>query len=353
MAFLEILESIRQTVQSYLSDNNLSITNFTVEPSKPGFGDITCNIAFLLSKELHKSPQDISKEIVSFCSEKISKEIKHVIAHPAGHINFEIDYTRFNKSILLESTKPTYADIDIGRSNKIIVEHTSVNPNKALHIGHVRNIVIGDIISRILKKVNYNVKVLNYIDDSGLQVADLIIGFKHCGFSQDPPNNEKFDHYCGDTVYVGTTAKYNDDKDLESKRHEILKSIEDVNSEVSKFAQKITRNVLASQLKTVWELGVTYDCLNFESQIIHSQMWGKIFSKLKSQDLVRLEKTGKNEGCWIISSPNEDDKVLVRSNGVATYIAKDIPYAAWKLGIIDDPFNYCLLYTFSEPTRPY
>ena len=152
----------------------------------------------------------------------------------------------------------------------------------------------------------------------------------------------KFDHYCGDTVYVGTTQKYNDDKDLESKRHEILKSIEDVNSEVSKFAQKITRNVLASQLKTVWELGVTYDCLNFESQIIHSQMWGKIFSKLKSQDLVRLEKTGKNEGCWIISSPNEDDKVLVRSNGVATYIAKDIPYAAWKLGIIDDPFNYTM-----------
>ena len=340
MAFLEILESIRQTVQSYLSENNLGMTNFTVEPSKPGFGDITCNVAFLLSKELHKSPQDISKEIVSFCSEKTSEEIKHVIAHPAGHINFEIDYTRFNKFVLLESIKPTYADINIGNSNKIIVEHTSVNPNKAIHIGHVRNIVIGDIISRILKKVNYDVKVLNYIDDSGLQVADLIIGFKHCGFSQHPPNNVKFDHYCGDTVYVGTTQKYNDDKDLESKRHEILKSIEDVDSEVSKFAQKITRNVLAAQLKTVWKLGVTYDCLNFESQIIHSQMWEKIFSKLKSQDLVRLEKTGKNEGCWIISSPNEDDKVLVRSTGVATYIAKDIPYAAWKLGIIDDPFNY-------------
>ena len=121
MAFLEILESIRQTVQSYLSENNLGMTNFTVEPSKPGFGDITCNVAFLLSKELHKSPQDISKEIVSFCSEKTSEEIKHVIAHPAGHINFEIDYTRFNKFVLLESIKPTYADIDIGNSSKIIV----------------------------------------------------------------------------------------------------------------------------------------------------------------------------------------------------------------------------------------
>ena len=293
MAFLEILEVIRQIIQNYLSENNLDSINFTVEPSKPGFGDITCNVAFLLSKSLHKSPQDISKEIVSYCSDKVSKEIKESIAHPAGHINFEIDFTNFSKSVLIESINPTYADIDIGKSKKIIVEHTSVNPNKALHIGHVRNIVIGDIITRILKKVNYNVKALNYIDDSGLQVADLIIGFKYCGFSQEPPNNEKFDHYCGDTVYVSTTEKYNDDKDLESKRHEILKSIEDVNTETSKFAQKITRNVLAAQLKTVWELGVAYDCLNFESQIIHSKLWEKIFSKLKSQDLVRLENTGK------------------------------------------------------------
>ena len=235
--------------------------------------------------------------------------------------------------------------MNIGNSKKIIVEHTSVNPNKALHIGHVRNIVIGDIITRILKKVNYDVQVLNYVDDSGLQVADLIIGFKYCGFSEESPNNEKFDHYCGDTVYVGTTEKYTNNKDLESKRHEVLKSIEDVNTETSKFAQKITRKVLNAQLKTVWNLGVTYDCLNFESQIIHSRLWENIFSKLKSENLVKLEKAGKNEGCWVISSKNEDDKILVRSNGVATYIAKDIPYAAWKLGIINDPFNYKIFTT--------
>ena len=91
--------------------------------------------------------------------------------------------------------------------------------------------------------------------------------------------------------------------------------------------------------------GVTYDCLNFESQIIHSRLWENIFSKLKSENLVKLEKAGKNEGCWVISSKNEDDKILVRSNGVATYIAKDIPYAAWKLGIINDPFNYKIFTT--------
>ena len=345
MAFLKILEHSRQIISSYLTKNNLTDINFTVEPSKPGFGDITCNVAFLLAKKLHKSPQHISQEIVEFCSKELGDDIQSMTAHPAGHINFELDFTNFSKSVLEESQSPHYSDIDIGNSKKIIVEHTSVNPNKALHIGHVRNIVIGDIITRILKKVNYDVQVLNYIDDSGLQVADLIIGFKYCGFSEDPPNNEKFDHYCGDTVYVGTTEKYIDDKDLESKRHEILKAIEDINTETSKFAQKITRKVLDAQLKTVWNLGVTYDCLNFESQIIHSKLWENIFSKLKSQNLVKLEETGKNEGCWVISSKDEDDKILVRSNGVATYVAKDIPYAAWKLGIINDPFSYKIFAT--------
>ena len=345
MAFLKILEQTRQIINSYLTKNNITDINFTVEPSKPGFGDITCNIAFLLAKKLHKNPHDISQEIVEFCSKELGNFIQSITAHPAGHINFELDFTNFSKSVLEESQSPNYSDMNIGNSKKIIVEHTSVNPNKALHIGHVRNIVIGDIITRILKKVNYDVQVLNYVDDSGLQVADLIIGFKYCGFSEEPPNNEKFDHYCGDTVYVGTTEKYTNDKDLESKRHEVLKLIEDVNTETSKFAQKITRKVLNAQLKTVWNLGVTYDCLNFESQIIHSRLWENIFSKLKSENLVKLEKAGKNEGCWVISSKNEDDKILVRSNGVATYIAKDIPYAAWKLGIINDPFNYKIFTT--------
>ena len=340
MALLKILKSIRELINSYLSENNISSVNFTVELSKPGFGDITCNVAFLLSKKLHSSPQDISQKIVDFCSKKIDSEISKVMSHPAGHINFEINFKNYSKSIILESIVEQYGDIDIGHNKKLIVEHTSVNPNKALHIGHIRNVVLGDIISRILKKANFDIRVLNYIDDSGLQVADIIVGFRYCGFSETPPNNEKFDHYCGDSVYVGTTEKYSKDKELELKRHSVLKEIEDINSETSKFAQNITRKVLSAQLETIWQLGVTYDCLNFESQIIHSKLWEKIFEKLKSKNLVRLESGGKNDGCWVISAKDEEDKILVRSNGVATYIAKDIPYAAWKLGIIDDPFNY-------------
>ena len=340
MVFLELLENLRSKTTDLLNSQNYDLVQFSVESAKAGFGDITSNVSFLLSKQLKKSPQEISSELSKLYQFDDLPQIKSVEPHPSGYLNFEIDYTKFNDEVISKSIQSDYGTTDIGKSEKIIVEHTSVNPNKALHIGHVRNIILGDVISKILKKGNYDVKILNYIDDSGLQVADIIVGFKYSGFSQEPPNNEKFDHYCGDTVYVKTTEKYESDKELEEKRHEILKQIEDNTSEISKMAQTITRKVLAEQLKTVWNLGVFYDCLNFESQIIHSKLWEKIFEKLKSESQIKYEESGDNVGCWVIPAEGEDDKILVRSNGVATYIAKDIPYAAWKLGLIDDPFFY-------------
>jgi len=340
MAFIELLSTVRHDIAEIIKNQGYQNVNFSVEPSKSGFGDITCNVAFLLSKQLKQNPSDISKVIASLFVIKPDSEIKNVVAHPTGNINFEINYEFFNKQVIAASMKDDYGTLDIGKKQKIIVEHTSVNPNKALHIGHIRNVVLGDIIARILKKVNFDVKVLNYIDDSGLQVADIIVGFRFAGLTDIPPSDKKFDHYCGDDVYVKTTEAYESDKSLEEKRHQVLQEIEDAKSEISKYAKKITRKVLNEQLKTVWELGVYYDCLNFESQIIHSKLWETIFEKLKSDNLVRLESSGDNAGCWVISTDGEDDKILVRSNGVATYIAKDIPYAAWKLGLINDPFNY-------------
>ncbi|MEK6965938.1 MAG: arginine--tRNA ligase, partial [Thermoproteota archaeon] len=261
-------------------------------------------------------------------------------AHKSGYLNFYSNQEKLNNLIIKSSLEKDFGFIDIGKKKSVVVEHTSVNPNKALHIGHIRNLVIGDTVVRILKKTNHDVKVLNYIDDSGLQVADIIVGFKYGGFSAAPPAGQKFDHYCGDEVYVKTTAKYEADKQFAESRHKVLQDLEDQNSELAKFAGVITRKVLAEQLKTCWKMGVYYDCLNFESQIIHSKLWDKIFEMLKKMNLVKFEKEGKNKDCWVIEAQGEEDKVLVRSNGVATYIAKDIPYAAWKLGIVDDPFYY-------------
>ena len=348
MVFLSILNQVKKNVSKIIEEEGYDRVGFVVEPSKGGFGDITCNVAFLLAKSLKKSPQEIAQEFAGAYDTSQSKELNKVEAHQSGYLNFFLDVNSFNKSVLLESQKENYGSIDIGKNSKVIVEHTSVNPNKALHIGHLRNVTIGDAISRILSKVNYDVKVLNYIDDSGLQVADLIVGFKFGGFSEIPPAGEKFANYCGDTVYVKTTAKYESDKELESRRREILKELEDPTSETAKFGKTITRKILSDQLDTVWNLGVSYDCLNFESDILYSKLWEKVFARMKSENLTHLEDQGDNTGCWVLPIENGDDKILVRSNGVATYVAKDIPYAAWKLGVLNDPFNYAKYTTQSN-----
>jgi arginyl-tRNA synthetase len=329
---------VKENISKIINEKGYDKVDFVVEYSRSGFGDITCNVAFLLAKNLKKTPQEIAQE---FASEyNLENDLEKVEAHKSGYLNFFINNNSFNNAVLSESLKENYGSIYIGKNSKLVVEHTSVNPNKALHIGHLRNVVIGDAVSRILSKANYDVKVLNYVDDSGLQVADIIVGFKFGGFSEAPPAGEKFANYCGDTVYVKTSAKYGSDKDLESRRHEILKELEDPTSETAKFGKTLTRKILADQLDTVWNLGASYDCLNFESEILYSKLWEKIFERMKSENLVRLEAEGDNIGCWILPMENEDDKILVRSNGVATYVAKDIPYAAWKLGVLNDPFNY-------------
>ncbi len=341
MTFKSIIDEIENNLKKIVDDMSISDVKFSVEPAKPGFGDVSSNVSFLLSKQLKKSPKDIAEII----SEKYSHFSKMLVlkseAHPSGYLNFYADWTKLSQLIISESYLDTFGDVDVGHNSTIVVEHTSVNPNKALHIGHIRNIIIGDTVSRILEKANYNVRVLNYIDDSGLQVADIIVGFKHFGFSLEPPNEKKFDHYCGDDVYVKTTEKYDADPSLEEIRKSVLKELEDGTSETAKFADKITKRVLSSQLETCWNLGVSYDCLNFESQIIRSGLWSKIFEKLKKMNLIEFENDGKNAGCWVIRGEDkEEDKIIVRSNGTATYIAKDIPYAAWKLGLLEDPFNY-------------
>jgi len=352
LSFKSLLDEIENNIHKILADLSVSDISFSVEPAKPGFGDASSNVSFLLAKQLKKSPKEIADILSAKFETSQNILVSRVESHPSGYLNFFADWEKLNQLILSESNLDEFGSVDLGKNSTIIVEHTSVNPNKALHIGHIRNIIIGDTVARILKKSNFKVNVLNYVDDSGLQVADIIVGFRHFGFSQQPPLGKKFDHYCGDDVYVKTTEKYEQDPSLEEIRKNTLKELEDGNSETAQFADKITRRVLESQLETCWNLGVFYDCLNFESQIIRSGLWRKIFEKLKELSLVVFETEGKNEGCWVIRGENNDeDKVIVRSNGTATYIAKDIPYAAWKLGLLEDPFNY-QKYEKTQPHNP-
>jgi len=288
LAFQVLLDEIKSNITKSLQDLEYPDVSFSVEPAKKGFGDVTCNICFLLAKDLKKKPNEIAQKISENYQKYLSDLVSKVEAHPSGYLNFFANMNKFNELVIKNSTKDDYGFIDIGKKSKIVIEHTSVNPNKALHIGHVRNIIIGDSLARLLEKANFDVKILNYIDDSGLQVADIIVGFKHLGFSETPPSNQKFDHYCGDVVYVKTSEKYENEPDLQETRKKILEDMENPGSEISKFANSITKKVLACQLETCWNLDVTYDCLNFESEIVHSGLWQKIFEKLKEMKILLL-----------------------------------------------------------------
>ena len=330
---------IENGIKEGLKKLNLSEMNFQVrETTNPEYGELYSNLPFVLAKKLKKNPIEIAEKLVK--NIKINKSIKIEVQKP-GYINFRIDY----EILCYESIKNTIEEpiniINLGQGKKIILEHTSVNPNKALHIGHARNLFIGDALSKMLKKTGHQVKIMNYIDDSGLQVADLIVGFKYARISDEPPDNIKFDSYAGDNVYVKINELYKEKPELLEKRKQILQELEK-ESEIQKYAQKITTRILKNQLETSWRLGAFYDLLVFESHIIFSKNWKDIFEKMKKLKIVELETKGELAGAWIIKVKNkeESDKVIVRSDGTSTYIAKDIVLASWKIGLIKDIFNY-------------
>jgi arginyl-tRNA synthetase len=357
LTFRLLVNEIRQAVSNSLINLNYVHQDFDISESpRKEFGDLSCNVAFLLSKALRRRPVDIANEIIEkelkpyIEKKKATDSISFILSvesHPSGYINFKANISNLASWTLNEVLKNSkYGFNDLGKGKRIIIEHTSINPNKALHVGHMRNVVIGDILYRTLRATNHEVIVLNYIDDSGLQVADIVVGFRFAGFPLYPKDKTiKFDQYCGDEVYVKINEMYKEDKYLEEKRRLVLKEIELGTSEIAKFASEITMRVLKDQLKTCWRMKAHYDLLNYESHIVTSRLWSKTFEMLKEKGIATLQTEGKNKYCWVIKLENEEEKVIVRSDGTATYIAKDIPYAAWKLGLVEDPFFY---YKFAD-----
>lgn len=336
-------------IDKLLQERKIDGINYTlVEPPSNAFGELTSNIAFQLAQRFNSNPYLVAKDLVDSLLIQLSNQrsreslLNTIDAHPSGHINFRADWNVYPKAVIGEILDDSYGKFDFGKGKSVIIEHTSVNPNKALHVGHLRNMIIGDVLFRILSAVNYDTSVFYYVDDSGLQVADIVVGFMNAGFPIDPPDpTTKFDQYCGNEVYVKINDLYIKNPDLQQKRKSVLKSIEKGNSDLSRFAKDISLRVLRDQLKTCWSLKVRYDLLNFESDIVASKMWEKMFELLKNKGRAAYETEGKNKGCWVIrGSDGDDDKVLIRSDGTLTYVAKDMPYAAWKLGLFSDPFLY-------------
>jgi arginyl-tRNA synthetase len=341
-----LIHEVRELVSSALTSAGYPVIEFDVsEPPQHAFGDLSCNVAFLLSKHLKKPPTKIATDLAEALRPRIQGSYI-LSADPAGgYINFRANYARLSPATLSHvlSNPENYGYPNSGQDMHIVIEHTSINPNKALHVGHMRNVIIGDTLYRIMRATNHRTTILNYVDDSGVQIADIVVGFKFAGFPVAPPTkNQKFDHYCGDEVYVKINEIYEKDPQVAEKRKLVLKEIEEGKSETARFAMEITLRVLQEQLKTCWRMKAHYDLLNFETHIVGSKLWSKAFELLKSNGIAKYETEGKNKGCWVIEGKEkeEEDKVLIRSDGTATYIAKDIPYAAWKLGLVEDPFYY-------------
>lgn len=333
---------IRSACQSlkYEAPNHLE---WSIPPSKE-LGDLSFRTGYQLAGVTRRKPaelvSDIAKEIMKNAAGM--KYVENVQGHPSGFLNFRFHNKIFFQDVIEASQKAGYGRLDLGKSASVLVEHTSVNPNKALHVGHLRNVALGDSISRIFRFTNHVVKVLNYIDDSGLQVADVIVGIKYLGFSKDN-SSKKFDHYAGDDIYVLVNKKYETDQSLAQKRAHVLRAIEKRDDDIFPLASEVTNRILTEQLKTCWRFNAHYDLLVFESDIIASKMWDEVFHDLKSNGIAKLQTEGEFKGCWIVTVKGEkegEDKVLVRSDGTATYIAKDVPFAALKLGIIKDRFSY-------------
>lgn len=348
MSFKKFINEANEAVKFSLKKLGIKNETFNLtEPTRDEFGDLSCNIAFLLTKELQKSPQAIASMLVEqynqFHNETYSNQsyISSVVAHESGYINFQANLALIGKEVISHILKNDASMMDIGKGKKVIIEHTSVNPNKALHVGHLRNVAIGDTMYRILRDTNYDVRVLNYVDDSGLQVADILVGFLFLKFPVTPPNhNTKFDTYCGNEIYVKVNELYEKDPTLVEKRKSLLKKLEDGDPQINSFASEITSKVLKDQLRTCWRMKARYDLLNFESHIIISKLWEKTFERMRNENIIIKETEGENAGCWVFGSDVEGTKIIVRSDGTATYIAKDIPYALLKVGTLEDQFKY-------------
>ena len=258
MTFRALLDEIRQVISAGLAGLGYPQESFDLsEPPRPEFGDVSSNVAFQIGKKLNRKPYDVARDFVENHLKLILGDgekgtqrslILSVEAHPGGYINFRANYENLAAMTLNQALEnPSYGFYNVGNGIHVVIEHTSVNPNKALHVGHLRNVILGDTIYRILKTTHHNVTVLNYVDDSGLQVADIVVAFKFAGFPLEPAEKSmKFDHYCGDHVYVKINELYKTDPGLEERRRLVLKELEHDTSELARFASMIVSRVCTS-----------------------------------------------------------------------------------------------------------
>ena len=357
MTITDIQELLRTTLrQAALEAFDVDLGQPVVEiPPKTELGDAAFPAAFELAKLLKQktgekqNPRALAERLRAALEPlDVVKSIE--IAGP-GYLNVFLDRAKFMLENADAADRPAPEAVE-----KICVEHTSVNPNKAAHIGHVRNSVLGDTFVRILRHTGKKAEVQNYIDNTGVQVADVVVGFiyleqmdldaiRTLNVSLEE-QGISFDHYCWD-LYARVGQEYQADEDLKARRAEVLHAIEAGDNDIATLADYVATRNVECILKTMERLSIRYDLLPRESEILHLHFWDRAFETMKERGVIRFETEGKNAGCWVMpfeahegTDDHEADKILVRSNGTVTYTGKDIAYQMWKLGLLGMDFRY-------------
>jgi len=323
------------------------------QPPKVEFGEYALPLAFELAKKLRKAPRKIAEEIVAGTGAVEGFEKMEVAG--AGYINARVDRAALAATVARDEKHRVEKP-----SGKILVEHSSINPNKAAHIGHLRNAILGDTFVRLLRFAHRDVDVQNYIDNTGVQVADVVVGFLHLEKKsraeiEQLATQTRFDYHCWD-LYARVSQWYEQGQENKKLRLQVLHEIEQGGNETSATAELISTAVLRRHLETMDRLEIEYDFLPRESEILHLHFWDAAFEKLKAAGVLFYEDQGKNKGCWVMRRAGtaeqeagvseEDQKVIVRSNGTVGYVGKDIAYHMWKFGLLGKDFGYRKFYHY-------
>jgi arginyl-tRNA synthetase len=324
-------------------------------PPSRALGDLAVPVAFELARRLRKAPRAIAAEISAALG--TVDGVERIVAAPNGYLNFFLARAAFLADRVHPARRASPAPAE-----KVIVEHTAINPNKAAHIGHLRNATLGDTIVRLLRFQGEDVEVQNYIDDTGVQVADVVVGFAELEgrdleavkrLAADPA--VKFDYHCWD-LYARVTEWYEADKSGLERRARALHEIEEGGNPSAEMGAFIADRIVRCHLATMARLGVGYDLLTWEGDILRLHFWATAFEQLKARGSIFLQTEGRLKGCWVMpiedaqAGPEDGDiangeaeqreKVIVRSNGTVTYVGKDIANQFWKFGLLGRDFHY-------------
>jgi len=311
-------------------------------PPRLELGDLAVTAPFELARALRRKPREIAQELAERLRDL--PRVRRVEVAGGGYLNLFLDRGAVAAELAIFLRDPQPAPEQPGF---VIVEHTSINPNKAAHIGHVRNAVLGDSFVRVLRHRGRRVGVQNYIDDTGVQVADVVVGFRHIERKslaevEALARGERFDYLCWD-LYARVGDFYAADPDNRKLQAETLHAIETGGNDTARLAECVAEAIVACHLSTMARLGIRYELLAHESDILRLHFWERAFELLREAGAIRKESDGRNAGCWVLgmeTDGHDEDKIIVRSNGTVTYTGKDIAYQLWKLGLLDRDFRY-------------